>query len=75
MEKKDRNSCYEAFSGMIEEVRKSELADVDECQYWMFERGYRAAIQGLLEILETKEQAVKFVSPKLQAIADKLLVD
>jgi hypothetical protein len=73
MEKKDRNSCYEAFSRLCEEETANELASSDEFQYWMFERGYRAAVQGLLEILETKEQRVKYVSPKLQALADKLL--
>lgn len=47
--------------------------NTDECQYWVFERGYRAAIQSLIEIKETGVQQKRFGSPKLQAIADKLL--
>ena len=73
METSSSNSCYEAFGRLCEEEADNKLVGSEEFQYWMFERGCRAAIQGLLEILESKNQTVKFESPKLQSIADKLL--
>ena len=73
MEKISRNSCYEAFVRLCEEESDNKLLSSEEFQYWIFERGYRAAVKGLLEILESKNQSVKFESPKLQSIADKLL--
>lgn len=68
-----RNACLEAFNKMCDEVRTNGLVDLKECQYWQFERGYRAAIQALIDIMETGFQEEAFVSPKLQAIAEKLL--
>jgi hypothetical protein len=44
-----------------------------ECQYWVFERGYRAAVQELMTIAETGVQMKKFVSPKLQNFAERLI--
>ena len=73
MEAISRNSCYEAFCRLCDEESENKLVGSEDFQYWMFERGYRAAVQGLLDILESKNQAVKFESPKLQSIADKLL--
>lgn len=73
MQSKDRNSCYEAFSRLCEEEAVNPLVSTEEFQYWMFERGYRAAIAGLLEIMESNSQPEKFASPKLQALANKLL--
>ena len=69
----DNSASMDAFNELCDEVSASHLADMDDCQYWVFERGYRAAIQGLLEIMETGEQTKKFTSPALQAIADKLV--
>ena len=68
----DRNACFVAFNELCVEVDQSELLNSEECQYWVFERGYRAAIQDLLNILESGVQEQKFTSPKLQSIADKL---
>lgn len=63
----------DAFKLLCDELERSDLMNTDECQYWVFERGYRAAIQSLIDIMETDQQQKKFGSPKLQAIADKLL--
>jgi hypothetical protein len=71
MEATDRNACMEAFLILFDEVQGSENAH--ECQYWIFERGYRAAVQELMNIAETGIQAKKFVSPKLQSLAERLI--
>ena len=63
----------EAFNDLCEEVGESALVGVDECQYWVFERGYQAAVAGLLEIMKTGKQTIKFTSPELQALAEKLM--
>ena len=36
---------YGAFKKIFEEADRSDLAGYDECAYWMFERGYQAAMQ------------------------------
>lgn len=69
----DNSSAMEAFKVLCDELECSDLMNTDECQYWVFERGYRAAIQNFIDIMETGVQHKKFGSPKLQAIADKLL--
>ncbi len=71
MEATDRNACMEAFLVLFDEVQGNENAH--ECQYWVFERGYRAAVQELMEIAETGVQVKKFVSPKLQSLAERLI--
>jgi hypothetical protein len=47
--------------------------EIAENNYWLFERGYRAAVQELMTIAETGIQTEKFVSPKLQNLADRLV--
>ena len=69
----DYSASMEAFKALCEEIENDTLIGPEECQYWVFERGYRAAIQELMTIMETGEQARKFASPKLQAMADKLI--
>lgn len=69
----DRNACFFAFSNLCDEISQSELVNSEDCQYWVFERGYRAAVQDLLNIMESGVQNQKFTSPKLQSIADKLV--
>ena len=63
----------EAFNDLCEEVTESDLVGIEDCQYWVFERGYQAAVTGLLQIMKTGKQAKKFTSPELQAIAEKLM--
>ena len=43
MTTQESNLSYEAFSNLCEALRKSELVDIEECQYWLFELGYKAA--------------------------------
>ncbi len=61
------------FKVLCDELKRSDLMNADECQYWEFEPSYRAAIQSLIDIMETDIQQKGFGSPKFQAIADKLL--
>ncbi len=61
----------EAFQGLCDEVHDN--VNLYECQYWVFERGYRAAVEELMAIAETGVQVKKFVSPKLQSLAERLI--
>lgn len=69
----DYSASMEAFQTLCDEVEGDTLIGPEECQYWVFERGYRAAMQELITIMETGEQTKKFASPKLQAMAEKLV--
>jgi hypothetical protein len=69
----DRNACMEAFQVLCDELQDSKSKNAGECQYWVFERGYRSAIQELMDIAETGVQVTKFVSPKLQSLAERLI--
>lgn len=76
MEINDRNACLEAFNTLQGELNVEQQADkqpFDECPYWVFERGYRAAVQELMDIADTGVQVKKFVSPKLQGLAERLI--
>jgi hypothetical protein len=44
MEITDSEACLKAFSDFCEEVNRSGLMGSEECQYWIFERGYKAAL-------------------------------
>jgi hypothetical protein len=72
METSDRNACMEAFNVLQGELQSGEQT-IEQCPYWVFERGYRAAVQELMEIAETGLQVKKFVSPKLQSLAERLI--
>ncbi len=70
----DYSASMEAFKTLCDELDDNQLVGTEECQYWVFERGYRAAMQELITIMDTGQQTKKFASPKLQAIAEKLIV-
>jgi hypothetical protein len=44
----DGDVCLVAFNNLCDELSVSKLAGLDERQYWMFERGYRAALEELI---------------------------
>jgi hypothetical protein len=76
METTDRNACLEAFNVLQGELKVDVQHDdktSEDCPYWVFERGYRAAVQELMDIAETGVQVKKFVSPKLQSLAERLI--
>ena len=45
----DENICLTAFNALCEELTTSKLVDLEECQYWLFERGYNAAVEELIQ--------------------------
>jgi hypothetical protein len=44
----DTNLCLEAFNRLCEELNTSTLLNLEECQYWVFERGYKAAVDEMI---------------------------
>lgn len=71
MDEKNRNACAEAFERLLAELKA--VNNHANCDYWLFERGYRAAIGELLDIADTGKQVQKFVSPRLQSLAERLI--
>ena len=45
MDNTDRDACFKAFNVLCEELNSSELVATEEFQYWVFERGYIAALE------------------------------
>jgi hypothetical protein len=76
MKTTERNACLEAFNVLQGELKVCSQKDKnisEDCPYWVFERGYRAAVQELMDIANTGVQVKKFVSPKLQSLAERLI--
>lgn len=69
----EHNVCYEAFSKLCEKLSGDEYLSVSEAQYWLFESGYRAAMQSLLKIADEGRQERTFTSPRLQELAEMIL--
>ena len=44
----NENVCLSAFNALCEELSTSKLVSLEECQYWLFERGYNAAVEVLI---------------------------
>jgi hypothetical protein len=51
MNEYDVNACMKAFTKLCEEAERSELVGSEDCQYWLFERGYKAAMEEMMEII------------------------
>ena len=45
MKNAEADKCMDAFKSICDEADRSELVGSDECAYWVFERGYEAAMQ------------------------------
>jgi hypothetical protein len=43
----ESNQCLEAFNTSCEALSQSDLVETEECQYWLFELGYKAALEKL----------------------------
>lgn len=71
MDEKNRNACAEAYEKLLTELKVTN--NHAKCEYWLFERGYRAAIGELLTIADTGKQEQKFGSPRLQSLAERLI--
>ena len=49
MENFEENACMNSFYALCEELASNELVSEDECQYWVFELGYRSTKGSLAE--------------------------
>ncbi len=44
----ESNLCLDAFNCLCEELSVSKLLNKEECQYWVFESGYKAALEEMI---------------------------
>ena len=49
--------CLSAFNALCEELSTSKLVSLAECQYWLFERGYNAAVEELIHNISVAANA------------------
>lgn len=69
----ERNVCMEAFERLCADVNTDKKSAIGESDYWLFELGFRSAIEELLSIADAGTQAEQFVSPRFQMLADRIL--
>lgn len=69
----DLNVCREAFDRLCADVNTNLKPEISEADYWLFELGFRSAIEELLTIADSGEQSRQFVSPRFQMLADCIL--
>lgn len=67
------NACMEAFERLCEDVSADKKSAIDQSDYWLFELGFRSAIEELLHIADEGSQTKEFGSPRFQMLADKIL--
>ena len=53
----NENVCLSAFNALCEELSTSKLVSLEECQYWLFERGYNAAVEELIHNISVAANA------------------
>ena len=57
----ESNLYLDAFNRLCDELDASKLLSKEECQYWIFERGYLASLEERLPILQLPQtRKVKF---------------
>jgi hypothetical protein len=69
----ERNVCKEAFDRLCADINSDKKSEINTEDYWLFELGFRSAIEELLSIADTGNQERKFVSPRFQMLADRIL--
>lgn len=69
----ERNVCMEAFERLCADVNTGQKSEIKKEYYWLFELGFRSAIEELLMIADTGNQTREFVSPRFQMLADRIL--
>jgi hypothetical protein len=47
----DANACADSFSQLCDETDRSELVSAEECQYWVYEAGYKAAMEEMIKTI------------------------
>ena len=66
----DANLCMSAFGKFCEATEHNELTSSDEYQYWVFERGYLAAMQEVAKVIQLRH-AGRSVDLDLQMTANR----
>ena len=51
----EANACMSAFNQFCEEAERTGLTDSEEQQYWVFERGYLAAMQEVAKVIQLRK--------------------
>ena len=51
----DVNACMSAFGKFCDEVEGSELVSINDCQYWVFERGYKAEMEKMIKTIKASQ--------------------
>lgn len=69
----ERNVCKEAFERLCADVNSDKKSAINPEDYYLFELGFRSAIEELLSIADTGAQARQFVSPRFQMLAELIL--
>ena len=54
MDDYEANACMSAFGKLCEEAERNELTSSEDYQYWVFERGYLAAMQEVAKVIKLK---------------------
>ena len=66
----DANACVSAFNKFCDETERNALASNEDCQYWVFERGYTAAMQEVAKVI-TLRQLSRSTGLTSQMVANK----
>ncbi len=69
----EHNVCKESFDKLCADVNSDAKSAIGESDYWLFELGFRSAIEELLNIADAGEQSRKFVSPRFQMLAERIM--
>lgn len=51
----DAVACMSAFGKFCDDAERNELTGSEECQYWVFERGYIAAMQEVAKVIQLRQ--------------------
>ena len=70
MDDYDANACISTFGKFCEETERNELTSSEEYQYWVFERGYLAAMQEVAKVVQLR-QSVRSVDLSAQLTANR----
>ena len=55
------NACMGAFERLCEDVNADKKSAIDQSDYWLFELGFRSAIEELFNIADAGTQTKEFV--------------
>ena len=62
-------ACINTFSQLCDETDSNELVSAEECQYWVFEAGYKAAMNEMMKtIAEGKTENLSSLANLPEAI-------